>query len=126
MSLTRFLQIARPRPLPPKRREMDASICENGLKRRCIFSGAMPMPVSLTETWRREASTEILVADASIQIEPRIVNLRALLTRLRMIWRKRAESPTAMLGTDLSIFASMERERWTALLFRRKTQKYWA
>ena len=42
--------IARPRPVPPYRREIDASTWLNDWKRRPIRSGGMPMPVSRTST----------------------------------------------------------------------------
>ena len=57
-----------------------------------------------------------------ILIEPSSVNLRALLTRFRTIWRSLAESPMAIFGTDASIWDSIVRERCRALLLRRKTQ----
>jgi hypothetical protein len=47
MASTSGAQMARPRPVPPKRRVVDASACENGSNRRSWSSGAMPMPVSL-------------------------------------------------------------------------------
>ena len=41
-------QMARPSPVPPKRRVMSDSTCSNGVNRRSCLSSAMPMPVSLT------------------------------------------------------------------------------
>jgi hypothetical protein len=43
---TRRLQIARPRPVPPKRRVVDASACTKRSNKRSIASGEMPTPVS--------------------------------------------------------------------------------
>ena len=40
--------IARPRPVPPYLRLVPASACWNASKISRCFSGAMPMPVSLT------------------------------------------------------------------------------
>jgi hypothetical protein len=40
--------MARPSPVPPKRRVVDASTWENDLNSRSMPSGGMPMPVSLT------------------------------------------------------------------------------
>ena len=42
--------MARPRPVPPYRREIDASAWLNDWNRRPIRSGGMPMPVSRTST----------------------------------------------------------------------------
>ena len=44
-----LLQTDRPRPVPPKRRVVDCSACENGSKMLPTFSGGIPMPVSATE-----------------------------------------------------------------------------
>ena len=43
-----FRLIARPRPVPPNLRVVEASACANAWKSRPICSGVMPMPVSLT------------------------------------------------------------------------------
>ena len=40
--------IARPRPVPPKRRVMELSVCEKDWNRRGSASGGMPTPVSCT------------------------------------------------------------------------------
>jgi hypothetical protein len=48
ISITNRLQIARPSPVPPYRRDMELSICENVLNNRVWASGGMPMPVSAT------------------------------------------------------------------------------
>ena len=42
--LTICLQIARPSPVPPCFRVVDASSCENNLNRRSRRSSGMPMP----------------------------------------------------------------------------------
>jgi hypothetical protein len=41
-------EIVRPRPVPPKRRVVEPSACENGSKMSCCFSGGTPIPVSAT------------------------------------------------------------------------------
>ena len=48
MSSTSWRTIASPRPVPPNRRVVDESACENGSNIRIWSSGAMPMPVSDT------------------------------------------------------------------------------
>ena len=44
-SIRRF-EMARPRPVPPYLRAVEASACEKGWNRRWRASGAMPIPVS--------------------------------------------------------------------------------
>ena len=54
--------IAKPKPVPPYLRDVEPSACWNASKMICCLSGAMPMPVSVTEnamTW--SAVAEILV-----------------------------------------------------------------
>ncbi len=48
MMETRRLQIAKPNPLPPKRRVVETSACWNDWNRFCITSGGMPIPLSVT------------------------------------------------------------------------------
>ena len=50
---TRRFEIARPRPVPPKRRVVDASTWLNEVKSRSIRSGGIPMPVSRTASSTR-------------------------------------------------------------------------
>jgi hypothetical protein len=45
----RRLEIARPRPVPPKRRLIDASVWLKDWKSRSMRSGGMPISVSRTE-----------------------------------------------------------------------------
>ena len=59
ISSTSRLQIASPRPVPPKRRLVEASAWENASNRRPSCSSVIPMPVSRTskrttrgEGWR--------------------------------------------------------------------------
>ncbi len=49
---TSCLQIARPRPVPPKLRVVEPSACMNGSKMALRRSSGMPMPVSHTENRR--------------------------------------------------------------------------
>ncbi len=48
MSDTSWLLIARPRPVPPYRRDVEVSACTNGWNTCRSICGAMPMPVSET------------------------------------------------------------------------------
>ena len=43
--------IARPSPVPPNRRLVEASTCVNDWNRRSMRSGGIPIPVSRIATW---------------------------------------------------------------------------
>ena len=81
-------EMARPRPVPPKRRVAELSTWTNFSNSTACFSAGMPTPVSRTvmtswsETWSK-----------STVIEPEWVNFTALETRLPRIWRSRPGSP---------------------------------
>ena len=82
ISVTMRLQIASPRPVPPKVRVVEASACENAWNNWLAASGAMPMPVSRTSkrNWLRVRVSPVwLMCTVTL---PRSVNLIALLTRL--------------------------------------------
>ena len=49
---TRLLQMESPRPVPPKRRVMEASAWAKGWKSRSRPAGGMPIPVSRTANSR--------------------------------------------------------------------------
>ena len=68
-----LLQMARPRPVPPKRRVVEESAWENGSNSRRAVSGAMPMPVSLTSnrTQRRRRSVALLELGADDDLAAR-------------------------------------------------------
>ena len=85
--------MGRPRPVPLKRRVVEASTCSKALKTRSCFSRGMPMPVSLTATRMR---TSWLIRSAHCThraTSPCGVNLRALLSRFMSICRRRLLSP---------------------------------
>ncbi len=102
MSSTRRWLMARPKPVPPKRRVVELSACENPENIWLWFSPEMPMPESSTENsmlatpacncfWRNDNTTW-----------PCAVNLMALPPRLTNTWCRRMASPTnrgAMLGS---------------------------
>ncbi len=92
-------EMASPRPVPPKRRVIDASACENGANMRCSRAGSMPMPVSRTtkRSWAWPASRP--ASSTSTDTVPTSVNLMALPTRLTRICCRRGASPIRFSGT---------------------------
>ena len=94
ISSTSCRQMARPRPVPPKRRVMLLSACAKGANRLLWCSGGMPMPVSRMEKSSRiRPSGRCSPRWASTSISPVGVNLMALLTRLISTWPRRSGSP---------------------------------
>ena len=55
MASQRRLEIASPRPVPPYRRVVEASACENGWNSLGCAAAGMPMPVSVTSKRRTVA-----------------------------------------------------------------------
>ena len=99
---TSFLEMTRPRPVPPKRRVAEVSAWVKAVNRRFWSAGLRPMPVSVTLT-RRVAIPSGSGASSSMTrmvMEPVSVNFTALLTRLRSTWRMRTGSPTMWRGTS--------------------------
>ena len=83
----------RPRPVPPKRRVVEASACSKRWNSRDICSSDMPRPVSVTENSIQSVSSGppgSRVADRVIR--PPSVNFAALLSRLSSTWRTRVMS----------------------------------
>jgi hypothetical protein len=80
--LARRLEIARPRPVPPKRRLIDASVWLNDRKSLSMLSGGMPIPVSRTvkcsSIW---PSSDGFAASAISATRPASVNSTASLRR---------------------------------------------
>ena len=103
------LEIARPRPVPPKRRLIESSACENSPNSLPMCSGAMPMPVSRTQHSIVAAPAFWCRQRAPISIAPVSVNLIALTARLSMTCCNRAGSPTSMGGKPGSVTARMAR-----------------
>ena len=95
MSVASWRLIARPSPVPPKRRVVEPSSCTKASKIAAWFSGRMPVPVSTTsmtsDTWVSEGFTP----RARISTWPLAVNLSAFDTRFMRIWRMRSSSPLA-------------------------------
>ena len=102
ISSARRRLIARPRPVPPYLRVVLESACENDLNRRDRPSAERPMPVSRTANVRptRPSASGVLVTVSTTS--PRSVNLTALASRLRRIWRSRVRSPLIATGTSPS------------------------
>ena len=74
----RWEVIARPSPVPPKRRVVEASACSKGLKRRARASGSMPMPVSTISKRSFTPASSSLWTRARSSTMPLSVNLTAL------------------------------------------------
>lgn len=101
-------QIARPRPVPPWVRVVDASPWANAVKIRESRSAGRPIPVSTTSRTsvpgavsasgrRRGAAARWL---ARIRTPPRSVNFSPLPTRLMSTWRRRTRSLQTSSGTS--------------------------
>src|ERR1019366_5232161 len=83
--------MARPKPVPPYFRVVEASPWEKAWNSRVCCSGAMPMPVSFTLTTSHSLGPA-RSRRASTETSPSLVNLHALATRLSRLWRKRVRS----------------------------------
>src|SRR3990172_3677641 len=82
------LAMESPRPVPPFFRVVELSACWNSSKIFCWSAGAIPGPVSDTETTNSPSR-----AIASIRTSPTSVNLMAFPTRFSRIWVIRRSSP---------------------------------
>jgi len=81
MIWTRFLDMARPKPVPPYLRVVEASTWEKDLNSTFILSCGMPMPVSFTLKRIFISESVSLSASSLIDISPLLVNFKALLIR---------------------------------------------
>ena len=86
-----------PRPVPPKRRVVDASAWVKASKIFCCLAAGMPMPVSRTET-RSSNGSRVPLSSTRTAISPASVNLTALLSRLASTCRRRTGSPLTRSG----------------------------
>ena len=95
--------MARPSPVPPYLRVVDASACENPAKILCWLSGAMPMPESLMakSMWATPSTTRCRCSDTTTC--PTAVNLTALPPKLFKICCRRKASPSSTAGSVLSM-----------------------
>ena len=102
--------MARPSPVPPKRRVVEASACTNFWKIASRLSTGMPMPVSITViSTRSQAAPGRLARRTWMETQPRSVNLSALPTRFTSTCRRRSVSPSTRTGTSGSKNASRVR-----------------
>src|ERR1019366_2763040 len=90
---TSCLQIARPSPVPPYLRVVDASAWTNGENSVATWSGRMPIPVSVMAKRTVAMPARWLSSATSSVTSPRSVNLTALAQRLMITWRRRCVSP---------------------------------
>ena len=100
MPSTSRLQIARPRPVPPSRRRALWSTWVKALNRFFCRSGDRPLPVSVMVILTTASAPRSSSSMARTTIDPRSVNLIALLTRLVSTWRMRSGSPSRPVGTS--------------------------
>ena len=94
---TKRFEMARPRPVPPYLRVVEASACEKLSKMVDSRSAGMPIPVSETEKCSVAGAESISTRTLS---SPRSVNLVALPSRFKSIWRRRPGSPIKRAGTS--------------------------
>ena len=101
ISSARRLLMARPSPVPPYLRVVEASAWLNFWKSLPIPSAESPMPVSRTA----KVSSAVLPVTVAVTVSttsPRSVNLMALASRLSRICRSRVTSPLTAGGTSPS------------------------
>ena len=102
INVTNCLHIAKPRPVPPYRRDIDSSPWLNGWNSNAFCVLFSPIPVSLTSNSSWMSST-LCVHLTLTEISPSSVNLRALLTKLLRICCMRNGSPMRFNGTSRDI-----------------------
>ena len=115
-----FLEIDKPRPVPPKRRVIETSACVKASKIVACCCSLIPIPVSLTAISMFES--RYVIARVT---PPSSVNFMALPTRLVMIWRSRAGSETMVSGKSLLICISRPMD-FSSALTRRTLMTSWA
>ncbi len=97
MASTSRREIARPSPVPPKRRAVVESTWLKAWNRRSSLSAGMPMPVSLTHISSISVRGPPLAVSRLLRTEtntsPWSVNFSALEIRLTSTCRSRARSP---------------------------------
>ena len=85
--------VARPRPVPPCRRDRLASPCTKASNTCACCSGAMPGPVSSTCMRMRHVPSPSSTTSVITPTWPSSVNFSALPSRFTRMWRSRAGSP---------------------------------
>ncbi|MNN31324.1 hypothetical protein D3C81_1450110 [compost metagenome] len=102
--VTSCLLMVVPRPVPPKRRVVEASACTKGSKMASRRSAAIPMPLSRTSKCSWPPSRR-----AARLTPPLAVNLMALSSRLPSTCRMRNSSPCSTAGSCGSYCTSMRK-----------------
>ena len=93
ISSTIRLQMASPRPVPPKRRETETSAWVKRSKTLGSCSAGMPTPVSVTSARSRAVPSPAGACETRSVTDPWAVNLTALERKLSSTWRSRLTSP---------------------------------
>ena len=114
MSVASWRLIARPSPVPPKRRVVEPSSCTKASKIAAWFSGRMPVPVSTTSMTSDTCVSDGFTPRARISTWPLAVNLSAFDTRFMRIWRMRSSSPLAQRCRYGSMSSSSSMPFWCA------------
>ena len=107
-ALARRREIARPMPVPPKRRVVELSAWVNGWNSPPSVSGEMPMPVSEMANCTRPEPGAGSRLRTDTRTPPCSVNLTALPSRFSRICRSLAGS-VWIVGRDRAIVVDFER-----------------
>ena len=94
-------EMARPSPVPPYFRVVDASAWVNAWNSRACCRAVIPTPVSRTAN-RTRCPSPSAVAEAVTTTSPSSVNLTAFESRLTRTCRTRVTSPSTVSGTESS------------------------
>ena len=118
------LEIARPRPVPPKWRVVEASAWLKGWNSFASVGASMPTPLS--ETLKRSQTPPSAGASRGAGASatttcPACVNLMALPLRLPINWRRRTGSPATIMGAAASMSQISSRPFCCALWASRPT-----
>ena len=98
-----FLVIAKPKPVPPNSRVVEASTCVNLSNSIEVLLSGIPIPVSWMEHDKFNFWLRSIVVDTVMRISPEGVNFIAFETKLVSIWRILPGSP---LTKDCSTFVT--------------------
>src|SRR6266702_146189 len=90
-------------------RVVEVSACRNGAKMIACFSSSIPTPVSLTMKWQVSSPRSQDRGWTRTTTRPRSVNLMALPTRLKRIWRNLTGSPSSASGVSGAISQASSR-----------------
>ena len=93
-------EIASPSPVPPYRRVVEASACENDSKSLRWSAASIPIPVSRTSKRTRTFADSCSTSFTLMTTSPEGVNFTAFEARLSRICLMRPASPTSIAGTS--------------------------